>query len=266
MPLQECFEKFRSDVFTTSAWSGFASGISREKQNRSRIDGVTQPAIVHSVFVGQPRSIVDERGTWTSSIFRDRVEGPVQISLYGLAGDKVTQPYHGGPGAAICAHLTDHYVFWNSRYNMNLQAGGVGENVTLDHLVEDQVCVGDKVRLGTAVVHVSGPRVPCANQARRIGRSDWIKLTIRENRTGFYLRVLQPGAFEAGDPWILEQRVNPDGSIPAINRCMYLDFDPEYARSMLQMPGLGAWWKDQAREKLEGQARHWTSTMKSGGN
>jgi MOSC domain-containing protein YiiM len=161
--------------------------------------------------------------------------------------------------------LNDHYSFWNTQYNMNLQAGCVGENVTLGDIAEDQVCVGDTVRLGSAVVQVSGPRVPCANLARRIGRSDWVKLTIRENRTGFYLRVLEPGAFQAGDPWIIEERVNQDGSIPAINRCMYLEFDANYARRMLEMSGLEAWWKDQALEKLGGPTQHWTANMKHGG-
>lgn len=219
--------------------------------------------IVQAVFAGQPRSITDERGTWTSSIFRDRVDGPIQISLQGLAGDRVAQPYHGGPGAAICVHLADHYSFWNTHYNMNLRAGSVGENVTLAEVAEDQVCVGDRVRLGTAVVQVSGPRVPCANQGRRIGRHDWVKLTIRENRTGFYLRVLEPGALQAGDPWIVEERVNPDGSIAAINRCMYLDFESDFAHRMLGMRGLETWWKDQARQKIEDQAGHWTSAMKN---
>jgi MOSC domain-containing protein YiiM len=221
--------------------------------------------MVEAVFTGQPKLITDERGTWTSSIFRDRVAGPVQVTLHGLAGDMAAQPYHGGPGAAICVHLNDHYAFWNTQYNMNLQAGCVGENITLGDIAEDQVCVGDKVRLGTAIVQVSGPRVPCANLARRIGRSDWVKLTIRENRTGFYMRVLEPGAFQAGDPWIIEERVNHHGSIPAINRCMYLEFDASYARRMLEMSGLEAWWKDQARQKVEGSTQHWTMSMKHGG-
>jgi MOSC domain-containing protein YiiM len=221
--------------------------------------------MVEAVFTGQPKLITDERGTWTSSIFRDRVAGPVQVTLHGLAGDKVAQPYHGSPGAAICVHLNDHYSFWNTRYDMNLQAGCVGENVTLGDIAEDQVCVGDKVRLGSAIVQVSGPRVPCANLARRIGRSDWVKLTIRENRTGFYMRVLEPGAFQAGDPWIIEERVNHDGSIPAINRCMYLEFDTSYARRMLEMSGLEAWWKDQARQRMDGSTEHWTVSMRHGG-
>jgi MOSC domain-containing protein YiiM len=227
---------------------------------------VTKPAIVQAVFIGRPKSITDERGTWTSSIFRDPVSGSVQVSLRGLIGDEVAQPHHGGPGAAICVHLTDHYCFWNARYNLNLQPGCVGENVTLNNVIEDQVCVGDRVRLGTVVAQVSGPRVPCANLARRIGRPDWVKLTIQENRTGFYLRVLEPGVLQAGDPWIVEARPNTSGSISAINRCMYLEFDASYAREMLEMPGLEAWWKDQAQQKLEDRTGHWTSTMMSEAN
>ena len=225
---------------------------------------MTQHALVQAVFTGYPKSITDQRGTWISSIYRDRVEGPVPISLQGLAGDKVAQPYHGGPGAAICVHMAEHYRFWNARLGMNLQAGFVGENITLDGITEENICVGDRVRLGTALVEVSGPRVPCANLARRIGRTDWVKLTIVENRTGFYLRVLEPGAVQAGDSWLLEQRFNPSGTIPAINRCMYLEFDRDYARTMLDMPGLAEWWKDQARQKLTNDAAHWSSTITTG--
>ncbi len=221
-----------------------------------------QLPIIQAIFVGQPKTITDERGTWTSSIYRDRVDGAVQVGEMGLVGDKVAQPYHGGPDAAICVHLLDHYRFWNQKYAMDLQSGHVGENFTLDRMTEDQVCAGDIVRVGMALVQVSGPRTPCANQARRVGRADWIKLTIRENRTGFYLRVLEPGVVQAGDTWALQARLNPDGAIPLINDCMYLNFDPTYARRLSQMEGLGSWWKEQVLEKLEKQADHWTSTMK----
>lgn len=218
--------------------------------------------LIHSIFVGGPKTLTDTRGTWRSSIYRDPVEGPVQVLSHGLAGDQPAQPYHGGPDSAICVHLLDHYRFWNEQYGMELQAGNVGENFTLDRIGEDQICAGDIVRVGTALVQVSGPRVPCANQARRIGRADWVKLTIRENRTGFYLRVLEAGIVQPGDAWQLEERLNPDGSIMAINRCAYLDFDPDYARRMEQMAGLGEWWKKQMRERLEAQDQHWTATLK----
>jgi MOSC domain-containing protein YiiM len=138
----------------------------------------------------------------------------------------------------------------------------VGENITLDHITEDQVCAGDIVRMGTALVQVSGPRVPCANQARRIGRADWVRLTIVENRTGFYLRVLEPGLIQPAACWDLQERLNPDGSISALNRCMYLSFDPIYAQRIGQMQGLGEWWKEQVREKQQKRGEHWTATMK----
>jgi MOSC domain-containing protein YiiM len=209
--------------------------------------------MIDAIFVGQPKTLNDERGEWRSSIYRDRVEGPVQVLAHGLAGDKATQPYHGGLDSAICVHLLDHYRFWNEHYGLNLTAGNVGENFTLDPISEDQVCAGDVVRVGSALVQVSGPRVPCANQARRVGRTDWVKLTLSENRTGFYLRVLEPGVVQAGDSWTVEERLNPDGSIAAINRCYNLDFDPELALRLSRMPGLGEWWQDRLRTKLEKQ-------------
>lgn len=217
--------------------------------------------VVDALFVGQPKTIHDEHGTWSSSIYRERVLGPVTATADGLVGDKVTQPYHGGPGAALCVHLADHYRFWNVNYGLALQPGFVGENITLDGITEDQVCVGDIVRVGTALTQVSGPRVPCANLARRIGRTDWIKLTITGNRTGFYLRVLEPGMIRAGDSWILHERLNEDGSVPRINRCMYLTFDPVYAHRILSMAGLDDWWKKQMTEKLSRQNEHWTAAM-----
>jgi MOSC domain-containing protein YiiM len=206
--------------------------------------------IIHSIFVGQPKTLTDERGEWRSSIYRDRVEGPVQVLAHGLAGDKVTQSYHGGPDSAICVHLLDHYRFWNEHYGLSLVAGNVGENFTLDEVREDQVCAGDVVRVGSALIQVSGPRVPCANQARRVGRADWVKLTLSENRTGFYVRVLEPGTVQPGDDWGVQERLNPDGSIAAINRCYNLDFDPALALHLSQMPGLGKWWKERLLTKL----------------
>ena len=205
---------------------------------------------VQAVFAGRPKTITDDQGTWVSSILRSPVLGRIEVGARGLVGDAVAQPYHGSPDAAVCAHLLDHYLFWNAHLGMHLEPGMVGENVTLADITEDQVCAGDVIKVGTAILQVSGPRIPCANLARRIGRPDWITLTLTENRTGFYLRVLQPGSIERGEPWLLSERPAPAGTIPAINRCMFLAFDPEYAHSMQQMQGLAEWWKERAREKL----------------
>ena len=218
-------------------------------------------AVVESIFAGRPKTLRDERGEWTSSIWRERVEGPIEVLRDGLNGDRVTQPYHGGPDSALCVHLHDHYDFWNRRLGLNLRAGQVGENFTLAGIREEQVCAGDVVRVGSALIQVSGPRVPCANLARRIGRTDWLKLTIAENRTGFYARVLEPGWVQAGDGWELREQRHKGATISAINRCGYLEFDRGLAKSLVEMSGLGAWWREQFREKLASRGDHWTEKL-----
>jgi len=216
---------------------------------------------IEGIFVGGPKSLRDERGDFVSSIVRKRVDGPIHLSIDGFEGDKVTQPYHGGSDAAVCVHLVDHYDFWRAHYGMDLPHGHLGENLVLSEVKEDDVCAGDVIRAGSALLQVSGPRVPCETQARRAGRTDWVKLTIRENRTGFYLRVLEPGIVEVGDAWRIEQRIHPQGSIPAINRCLYLDFDPEVAQAYSEMQGLAEWWREQFREKLARTKGHWSDEI-----
>ena len=76
------------------------------------------------------------------------------------------------------------------------------------------------------------------------------------------MRVLESGIVRPRDSWDLQERPNPDGSIPAINRCMYLHFDPSYASRITQMQGLGTWWKEQLIEKQDASGVHWTDKMK----
>jgi MOSC domain-containing protein YiiM len=218
---------------------------------------------VEAIFAGGPRTLHDERGAWRSSISKQPVLSPAEVTLRGLVGDKANLPIHGGPDAALCIHLSSHYDFWNAHLGVALRPGAVGENLTVADLAEDDVSVGDIVRIGSVLAQVSGPRVPCTNQARYVGRKDWVKLTIRENRTGFYMRVLEPGALSVGDPWLLQERRHEDASIPRINRCMYLSFDPAFAQRMTGMTALTDWWKQQAAEKLAAREPHWTESMQS---
>jgi MOSC domain-containing protein YiiM len=225
---------------------------------------MTAPAYprIDAIFVGGPKTLTDAKGTWESSIRRQRSDGAVQVSNQGIVGDKATQPYHGGADAALCVHLADHYRFWRERYGFALAPGAVGENLILSGITEDDICAGDMVRLGTVLAQVSGPRVPCANQGRHVDRLDWVRLTIRENRTGFYMRVLEAGSVSPGDPWIVEQRFDDEASIPSINHCMYLNFDSTYAKRILHMTGVGDWWREQAAEKLVARDEHWSAGLK----
>jgi len=219
------------------------------------------PPAIRSIYTGNPKALHDDHGDWISSIARQRAVGAVKVLSEGLENDKVAQPYHGGPDAALCVHLSDHYRFWSDQYSMTLHEGGLGENLVLDGISENEINIGDTVQLGTALVQVSGPRVPCANQGRHVGRPDWVKLTIRENRTGFYLRVLRMGTIRAGDQWELRERLNEAGSITAVNNCFYLNFDPTLAEEFADLAGFADWWKQQFRERLKAHGGHWSQTI-----
>jgi MOSC domain-containing protein YiiM len=181
---------------------------------------------------------------------RDRVIGPVEINTAGFKGDKATQPFHGTADLAVCCHFLDHYRFWKAHYDLDLQPGDVGENICLENIFESEVCIGDIYQVGTTRLQVSSPRSPCATQARHVGRPDWVKLTIKELRTGFYMRVIEPGTTQAGDEFKLLEHMNPKGTIHALNHCNYQKLDPDLAQQFSEMPELSAYWKNLFAEKL----------------
>ena len=204
---------------------------------------------IRSIFAGKTKSLVDARGEWQSSIARDRVEGTAQLEMRGFVGDQATQPYHGSTETAVCIHSQTHYDFWNATFHMDLKPGSVGENITLDTWDDGNISVGDVLRIGSALIQISAPRSPCENQARFIGRADWVKLTIQELRTGIYARVLEPGIMQAGDQVILVSQPNPDLTIHDLNDCWYHNFDSGLAERLIAAEGLMDWWRDRLRAK-----------------
>jgi MOSC domain-containing protein YiiM len=201
------------------------------------------------VFIGGPKTLRDQRGEWRSSIARDHVSGLVQLEMRGFVGDQVTQPYHGSLETAVCLHSLTHYTFWNRTLQLALQPGAVGENLTLDEAEETNICVGDVFRIGTASIQISAARTPCENQARHIGRPDWVKRTIEELRTGMYARVLAPGALQSGDRLLLEARPNPGLTVHLLNDCYYRHYRADVAERFFAAEGLMEWWKQRLREK-----------------
>ena len=205
---------------------------------------------VHALFIGKPKTLADARGFWQSSIDRDPIMGQAQLETRGFVGDQATQPYHGSPELAVCLHARTHYQYWHETLQMNLQPGAVGENMTLDTWDDSLLCVDDVLRVGSAGIQISAPRTPCENQARFVGRADWVKLTIQALRTGIYARVLEPGSLQAGDQLHLEARPNPELTIQVLNNCFYHSFDPFIARRFIEADGLMDWWKQRLQVKV----------------
>jgi len=204
---------------------------------------------IEAIFVGEPKSITDEKGTWLSAIYRTRVEGPIELGERGLAGDQVADTKnHGRPGQAVCVHPIMHYDFWNAAYELegerSLCPGSVGENWTIRGGDEETVFCGDVYRVGTAIVQVSGPRGPCWKQERKLGLDGFLKRTIDSMRTGFYLRVSQTGKVNTGDKWELENRFNDPVSVNLVNQAAYRGVESDVLERIMRAEGVVPEWKE----------------------
>lgn len=215
---------------------------------------------IHTLLVGQPKTVTDEKGTWESAIFRAPVAGPVRLGPRGLESDRVADTkHHGSPDQAVCCHALAHYAHWNAEFGLEdtsraLGPGAVGENWTLVGGLEEDVCVGDVYRVGsTARVQVSGPRFPCWKQERKVGISGFLKRTMETRRTGFYVRVLEPGTVAAGDALTLVERPQPGVPLSRVNVCglgKLADFDAAEARELIALPEIADGWRRILEAKL----------------
>ena len=119
-----------------------------------------------------------------------------------LDGDRQADlSVHGGPNKAVYAYPSEHYDYWKHELpEMKLSWGMFGENFTTVGLFESELNIGDKFQVGSAVVRVTEPRMPCYKLGIKFGRPDILKRFLASERTGFYFSVLQEGEVGVGDP------------------------------------------------------------------
>jgi len=156
---------------------------------------------VVSVNVGVPRVLRWRGREVRTGIVKRPVAGPVAVRPDNLSGDgQADLVHHGGALKAVYAYPREHYPFWRAQLG-ELPAGfGVfGENLTVAGLLEHEVCVGDLVAVGSAVLRVTEPRYPCFKLGLRLGDDDVVDRFVHANRPGFYLSVVQEGELRAGD-------------------------------------------------------------------
>jgi MOSC domain-containing protein YiiM len=202
-------------------------------------------ARIASVQVGGGGSLPYRGKQVRSGIDKATVPGPVAVSVAGLAGDVVVDlRVHGGPDKAICCFPTEHLASWAARIGRDgLPPGAFGENLSTAGLLEPDVCIGDVLRVGTVVAQVSQPRGPCFKIGARWGAHGLPGWMAAEARSGFYLRVLEPGAVAAGDAISLEDRVS-DVTVEAVMRATYADRHDAAARARVAaVPELAAQWQ-----------------------
>jgi len=158
-------------------------------------------------FRGQPiRSGIAKKPVTTEFLWLDRLnlEGDAQADL----------EVHGGPDKAVYAYPSEHLAKWSAELGQDLGPAPFGENLSTVGGTEDDVCVGDKWYWGEAVLEVCQPRAPCFKLTMHRGRGDIVRLLRQSGRTGWYLRVLEPGRVPAGGPIRVEP--HPMGATVAV--------------------------------------------------
>jgi MOSC domain-containing protein YiiM len=164
-----------------------------------------------SVNVGLPREIFWKNRVVTTSIFKEPVAGRIAVRQHNLDGDRQADPsVHGGPEKAVYVYPSEHYEFWRGELpGVDLPWGMFGENLTTEGLSESEVNIGDRFRIGSSALAVTGPRMPCFKLAAKFGRDDMIKRFLDSGRSGFYLAVIEEGDAGAGD---MIERIHRDES------------------------------------------------------
>jgi MOSC domain-containing protein YiiM len=156
---------------------------------------------VVSLSVGLPREIEVDGGTVLTSIFKAPVDRRLHVTTLNLEGDAQSDlSVHGGIDKAVYAYPSEHYEYWHRELpEADLPWGVFGENLTTEGLIEADVRIGDRFRVGSAEFVVTQPRMPCYKLGIRLGRPDIVKRFLKSGRCGFYFAVTLEGEVGAGD-------------------------------------------------------------------
>jgi MOSC domain-containing protein YiiM len=192
-----------------------------------------------------------------SAIAKAVVAGPRRIGFLGLEGDEQADlSVHGGPDKAIHHYPRDHYPFWREAladHPLLAAPGAFGENVSTEGLVESGACIGDRYRLGSALVEVSQGRQPCWKLGHRFGIASVPATVVRTRRSGWYYRVIEEGAVAAGDALDLVDRPLPDWTVERVFTLLVGGAgkrEPAALRALADMDALATSWRARAQKLL----------------
>ncbi|MBC7898750.1 MAG: MOSC domain-containing protein [Saprospiraceae bacterium] len=211
-------------------------------------------AKVISVCVGKPQLVqTHNEGFVSTAIFKKPVTGRVAVNELNLEGDaQADLTVHGGRSKSVYVYPFEHYEFWkNELPEIEFENGIFGENLTTEGLLETELFIGDKLRIGTAEFAVTEPRMPCYKLGVRFGRSDIIKRFLLSRRSGFYLTVLKTGELGAGDSIEILSRDENKVSVFDIVRLYVQDKDDaETMNRAVNVELLPEGWKEEFRDRL----------------
>jgi ferredoxin-NADP reductase/MOSC domain-containing protein YiiM len=213
-----------------------------------------------SVNVGMPKNVRWRDKTVYTGIWKTPVEGSVMVRRLNLDGDgQGDLAGHGGEQRAVMVYQTESYDFWKTYLSReDLKPGHFGENFTITDLADDEVCIGDRYRIGDAEFEVTQPRVTCFRVGLRLNEPEMPNLLVAEHRPGFYFRVITEGHVRAGDDIVRTRRGRHELSVADVDALLYLpDRNIEQLRKIVDVPALSPGWQQSFNEML---AAHDSST------
>ena len=202
--------------------------------------------VIVSVNVGLPRDVAWEGRTVRTAVWKTSVTGRIFARRLNLDGDgQGDLRGHGGEQRALMVYQLDSYRYWAGYLGRtDLVAGNFGENLTVEGLADNEVCIGDRFRIGGAVVEVSQPRDTCYRVGIRLNRSEIAALLVAHHRPGFYFRVIREGEIGAGDR-VEKLSDGPEQmTVAEIDALLYsAEHPPEALRRAIRIPALSLDWQ-----------------------
>ncbi|WP_366916524.1 MOSC and FAD-binding oxidoreductase domain-containing protein [Streptomyces sp.] len=211
-------------------------------------------ATLTAVNVGMPQDVPWHGRTVHTGVYKQTVDGPRMVRRLNIDGDgQGDLGGHGGEQRAVLVYQTDSYRYWAKELGRDdLVPGQFGENFTVDGLPDDEVCIGDRYRIGEALFEVTQPRVTCYRVGLRMGEPQMAALLVAHHRPGFYLRVIEEGEVEAGQA-ITKVSTGPEAmTVEEIDGVLYLPgHTREQVERALRIPALSPGWQSSMQTLLD---------------
>jgi MOSC domain-containing protein YiiM len=211
------------------------------------------PVEIISVNIGKPISLYYNGKELFTGIYKSPVNVPLYVTAVNLEGDgQADLEVHGGVDKALCIYCEEHYPYWGSNLNLEMEYGAFGENLTVRGMLETEVFIGDTYRLGEAIVQVSQPRQPCHKLAMRHDLTDLPVKVIATGYSGYYFRVLKEGLFPERRSIELVSKHPAGISIAYANKIRFHDkSNIEGIKRILAVEGLSASWRESFKRRLQ---------------
>ena len=206
-------------------------------------------AAVVSVNAGAVRNAEWQGRRFTTAIFKEPLRGKIAVRGINVAGDdQADRKAHGGYDQALYAYASEDYAWWSTELGSAIEIARFGENLTTRGIALGDALVGERWRIGSAVLEVSQPRIPCFKLAMRMNDQGFVRRFARALRPGTYLRIVTEGEIEPGDS--IEVVFRPAHALSVRELTRIRTFDHAQAVRLLDVPALSDGWRAWAHEHI----------------